>query len=77
MHTLWMREHNRLARSISYRRPELSDEHVYQEARRYLTAEWQKIIYDEFVPIVVGPEQVRQSVSFLDAAFTNADVNVE
>ncbi len=60
MHTLWLKEHNRLAAAIRAAHPFLVDEDIYQEARRYLAAEWQNIVYSEFVPMVVGPTQARK-----------------
>ncbi|XP_037093507.1 peroxidase-like isoform X2 [Pollicipes pollicipes] len=58
MHTIWMREHNRVARALDEqsRRAgrQLSDEQLYQEARRIVTAEWQHINYNEWLPIVLG-----------------------
>ncbi|XP_059091262.1 peroxidase-like isoform X2 [Tigriopus californicus] len=57
-HTLWLREHNRLARSIKALSPEFSDERIYQEARRLIIAEWQHIVFTEFLPLVLGRKTV-------------------
>ncbi|XP_043244328.1 peroxidase-like isoform X3 [Amphibalanus amphitrite] len=59
MHTVWMREHNRVARALDEQArrlygQQLSDEQLYQEARRIVTAEWQHINYNEWLPIVLG-----------------------
>ncbi|CAG0891231.1 unnamed protein product [Cyprideis torosa] len=54
MHTLWMREHNRLARELSALNPHYNDEDIYQEARRILAAEMQHITYQEWLPLVLG-----------------------
>ncbi len=54
MHTLFLREHNRLARQISAVNPELNDESVFQRARRKLVALLQAITYQEFLPAVLG-----------------------
>lgn len=50
MHTLWVREHNRIADMISSADPGMSDEEVYQRARKIVGAAVQKITYDEFLP---------------------------
>lgn len=55
MHTLWMREHNRIANFLYNQNPLLSDEAIFQQARKILIAEWQHIVYTEWLPIVIGP----------------------
>ena len=68
MHTLFMLEHNRIARELQlqpvmqkYLR-KLSiyeqDEVVYQETRRLLAATHQAITYKEFLPLVLGPDNM-------------------
>ena len=58
MHTLWVREHNRIADSISDRHPELSDEEVFQRARSIVIAELQVITYNEFLPALLGEDAI-------------------
>ena len=45
MHTLMVREHNRLCDLIKDINPTLDDEGIYENARRILIGEWQSIIY--------------------------------
>ncbi|XP_059350178.1 chorion peroxidase-like [Daphnia carinata] len=57
MHTLWLREHNRVAKALYARfGSSKSDEFYYQEARRIVIAEFQHITYREYLPVILGPE---------------------
>ncbi|MEM7768496.1 MAG: peroxidase family protein [Pseudomonadota bacterium] len=58
MHTLFVREHNRLARKIQRRAPKASAEDVFQAARRLVIAEIQIITYEEFLPALIGPNAI-------------------
>lgn len=59
MHTIWHREHNRLATELSKINPLWTDEIVYQEARRLVIAEMQHITYNEWLPILIGKKYAR------------------
>ena len=55
IHSLFVLEHNRLATEISTQDPSLLDEELYQRARRLVIGQIQNIVYNEFLPIVLGP----------------------
>ncbi len=55
MHTLFVREHNRLAQRLRSFYRGASDEQMYQLARKIVGAEIQKITYEEFLPALLGP----------------------
>ncbi|XP_045034963.1 chorion peroxidase isoform X2 [Daphnia magna] len=55
MHTLWLREHNRVANALyDIFGSSKSDEFYYQEARRIVIAEFQHITYKEYLPVILG-----------------------
>jgi len=56
MHTLWMREHNRLADELRGKEPGLSDDEIYERARSVVGALIQVITYNEFLPVLLGPD---------------------
>lgn len=51
-HTLFLREHNRLADEFS--RQGMNDEDAYQNARRFNIAYYQNIVFSEFLPGLLG-----------------------
>ncbi|HRW55201.1 MAG TPA: peroxidase family protein [Phycisphaerae bacterium] len=59
MHTLFVREHNRIADSVRAAMPNLAGDDVYELARAIVGAEMQAITYREFLPVLLGPNAVR------------------
>lgn len=54
LHTIWLREHNRVAEQLVRLVPGRTDEFYYQEARRIVIAEYQHITFTEFLPVLIG-----------------------
>ncbi|XP_006611344.1 peroxidase-like isoform X2 [Apis dorsata] len=59
IHTIWHREHNRIADKLAELNPNWSDETLFQEARRIVIAEIQHITYKEWLPILLGKRYTR------------------
>ncbi len=49
-HTIFVREHNRICDELLSKNPALSDEMLYQQARRMVIGHIQSIVYDEWLP---------------------------
>lgn len=60
MHTIWLREHNRLAGALRRWNPHWTGETLYQEARKLVGAQMQHITYTHWLPHVLGADGMRQ-----------------
>ncbi|KAL5236551.1 hypothetical protein ACI65C_003961 [Semiaphis heraclei] len=60
MYTLWVREHNRLAKLLSHVNPHWDDERIFQEARKIVIASIQHITYAEWLPALLGQNFTRR-----------------
>lgn len=60
LHTLFVHEHNRIATVLAKIQEMWTDEKLYQEARRLVIAIMQKIVYGEWLPIVLGNKTMEE-----------------
>ena len=56
MHTIFVREHNRLATTLSLLNPQWDDETVFQETRKIINAVEQHLVYNELLPTILNHE---------------------
>ncbi|MGD1914756.1 MAG: peroxidase family protein [Phycisphaerales bacterium] len=74
MHTLFVREHNRLATQIARDLPHLDGDSIYEHARAMVAAEMQAITYNEFLPKLLGPGAIPPYAGYrpeVDAGISN------
>lgn len=74
MHTLWLREHNRIAGELLASDASLTDEQIYQQARNLVIAQVQAITYNEFLPALFGADLIGDYAGYdrsIDPSVTN------
>ncbi|CAI5451438.1 unnamed protein product [Caenorhabditis angaria] len=54
IHTVFIKQHNRLAQMIKNSRSGLTDEQIFQLARRIMIAQWQHFVYSEYLPNILS-----------------------
>ncbi|XP_056288346.1 eosinophil peroxidase [Pseudoliparis swirei] len=62
IHTLFMREHNRLARQLKRLNHQWDSETLYQEARKIMGAYTQVFVFRDYLPHIVGVDAMRRQL---------------
>ncbi len=68
MHTLWVREHNHWADRLQHIHPLWTDGEVFWKARQFVVVEWQSIVYNEYLPALLGTSLYESTVDMAAAA---------
>ncbi|ELW61586.1 Eosinophil peroxidase [Tupaia chinensis] len=76
MHTLFVREHNRLATELRILNPRWSGDKLYNEARKIVGAMVQIITYRDFLPLVLGQDRARRTLGPYKGYCPNVDPRV-
>uniref|UniRef100_A0A8C3XDK8 Lactoperoxidase n=1 Tax=Catagonus wagneri TaxID=51154 RepID=A0A8C3XDK8_9CETA len=76
MHTLFVREHNRLATELRRLNPRWSGDKLYQEARKIVGAMVQIITYRDFLPLVLGKARARKTLGHYRGYCSKVDPRV-
>ncbi|MEM9570251.1 MAG: peroxidase family protein [Pseudomonadota bacterium] len=58
MHTLFVREHNRIAQNLLDDDPNGDVDALYEQTRRLVIAKIQVITYEEWLPVLLGPDAI-------------------
>ncbi|XP_023262245.1 eosinophil peroxidase-like [Seriola lalandi dorsalis] len=76
IHTLFMREHNRLARALKRLNPHWDSETLYQEARKIMGAYTQRFVFRDYLPHIVGDEAMRRQLGRYPGYNPNVDPSI-
>ena len=76
MHTIWLREHNRIVRELAELNPCWDDERLYQEGRKIVGALMQVITYKEFLPLFFGDEGFKTFIGPYSGYNSNVEASV-
>ena len=72
MHTLWVREHNRIAGELKKLNSHWQEEQLFQTARKITTAVYQHIVFQEWLPKVVRSFHYRRYRALVNPGIMNA-----
>ncbi|XP_012861215.1 eosinophil peroxidase [Echinops telfairi] len=76
LHTLFMREHNRLAAQLKCLNPQWTGDKLYYEARKIVGAMMQIITYRDFLPLVLGKDRAKRTLGSYKGYCPNVDPRV-
>uniref|UniRef100_A0AAY4DN87 Peroxidase n=1 Tax=Denticeps clupeoides TaxID=299321 RepID=A0AAY4DN87_9TELE len=60
MHTVWFREHNRIATELLRLNPHWDGDTIYHEARKIVGAQMQHITYSQWLPKILGEAGIKR-----------------
>ncbi|XP_070820449.1 eosinophil peroxidase-like [Chaetodon trifascialis] len=76
LHTLMLREHNRLARALAKLNPLWGGERLYQEARKIMGGYFQVLTFRDYLLHIVGPDFVAKQLSTYPGYDENVDPSI-
>ncbi|KAM6976380.1 eosinophil peroxidase [Tautogolabrus adspersus] len=76
IHTMFMREHNRLARQLKRLNPGWDSETLYQEARKIMGAYTQVFVFRDYLPHIVGDRAMATKLGRYPGYNPNVDPSI-
>lgn len=73
-HTIWHQNHNWHVDQLRNQNPQWSEEQLYQAARALNEAEYQNVVYNEYLPMLIGEGRLSQYSGF-DRSVDNSIIN--
>jgi peroxidase len=75
--TMFLRAHNMIAKDLFLIHPDWSDNKIYEKTRRLTTGYFQKVVYDDWLPILLGKNVLQDGVDPTTGLTTyNDQVNI-
>ena len=74
MHTIWVREHNRIAKNLARKNSHWDDDQLFSAARKIVVAEMQAITFNQFLPLLLGKQTLSKYKGY-DAAVSPQIIN--
>lgn len=63
-HTIWAREHNYQVDKLADLFPAWSQDELFEAARAIVEAEWQYVVYKEYLPALLGPDALSEYTGY-------------
>lgn len=75
IHVMFLRLHNKVAKELSRINNHWGDEKLYQEARKICIGYYQHIVYNEYLPRILGEEYTEDKIRYSNAETCIDDYN--
>ncbi|KAF7634783.1 hypothetical protein Mgra_00005816 [Meloidogyne graminicola] len=78
LHTIWVRQHNRLADGLKEMNKHWNGDKIFNEARRIVIAQLQHITFSEFLPILLGIDTIKKyQLNLIPSDSFNSDYDID